>query len=91
MEIDDTLIRDYGISQEDVRAAIGTGPGIVSRRSYLIQTSLWCFMSGQSTPGSTGEQERSVNKLDGLTPEERLRLEESMRRHEKLMKRLAEM
>jgi len=38
-----------------------------------------------------GEQEISVNKLDGLTPGERLRLEESMRRNEKLMKRLAEM
>jgi hypothetical protein len=48
-------------------------------------------MSGQSAPGSNGEQEISVNKLDGLTPEERLRLEESMQRHEKLMKRLAEM
>jgi hypothetical protein len=48
-------------------------------------------MSGQSAPRSKGEQEVSVNKLDGLTPEERLRLEESMRRNEKLMKRLAEM
>jgi hypothetical protein len=48
-------------------------------------------MPGQSAPRSKGEQERSVNKLDGLTPEERLRLEESMQRHEKLMKRLAEM
>jgi hypothetical protein len=48
-------------------------------------------MSGQSTPRSKGEQEISVNKLDGLTPEERVRLEESMQRHEKLMKRLAEM
>jgi hypothetical protein len=27
MEIDDTLRREYGISPEDVRAAIGTGPG----------------------------------------------------------------
>jgi hypothetical protein len=48
-------------------------------------------MSGQSAPRSKGEQEISVNELDGLTPEERLRLEESMRRNEKLMKRLAEM
>jgi hypothetical protein len=48
-------------------------------------------MSGQFAPRSTGEQEISVNKLDGLTPEERLRLEESMKHHEKLMKRLAEM
>jgi hypothetical protein len=65
-------------------------PWIVSR-SYLIPASPWCSMSGQSAPRSTGEQEISVNKLDGLTPEERLRLEESMRRNEKLMKRLAEM
>jgi hypothetical protein len=48
-------------------------------------------MSGQSTPRLKGEQEISANEFDGLTLEERLRLEESMRRHEKLMKRLAEM
>jgi hypothetical protein len=48
-------------------------------------------MSGQSAPGSKGEQEMSVNEFEGLTPGERLRLEESMKRHEKLMKRLAEM
>jgi hypothetical protein len=45
----------------------------------------------QSTPRSKGKKEVSVNKFDGLTPGERLRLEESMRRNEKLMKRLAEM
>jgi hypothetical protein len=60
-------------------------------RSYLIPASIWCFMSGQSIPGSKGKQERSVNKIEGLTPGERQRLEESMRRNEKLMKRLAEM
>jgi hypothetical protein len=48
-------------------------------------------MSGQSAPRQKGEQEISENKLDGLTPGERLRLEESMQRNEKLMKRLAEM
>jgi hypothetical protein len=48
-------------------------------------------MSGQSAPRPKGAQKISVNEFDGLTPEERLRLEESMQRHEKLMKRLAEM
>jgi hypothetical protein len=48
-------------------------------------------MSGQSIPRSKGKQERSLNKFEGLTPGERQRLEESMRRNEKLMKRLAEM
>jgi hypothetical protein len=36
-------------------------------------------------------QEVSENKNDGLSPGERQRIEESMRRNEKLMKRLAEM
>jgi hypothetical protein len=48
-------------------------------------------MSDQAIPISKGERERSVNAFEGLTPEERKRLEESMRRNEKLMKRLAEM
>ncbi|MHB8117280.1 MAG: hypothetical protein ACYDHX_00895 [Methanothrix sp.] len=48
-------------------------------------------MSEQAIPMSKGEQERSANAVDGLTPGERLRLEESMQRNEKLMKRLAEM
>jgi hypothetical protein len=48
-------------------------------------------MSGQSIPGSKREQERSANAFEGLTPGERQRLEESMQRNEKLMKRLAEM
>ncbi len=59
--------------------------------SYSRDRRLWCSMSRQSIPGSKGEQERSVNKSEGLTPGERQRLEESMRRNEKLMKRLAEM
>ncbi|HSN22764.1 MAG TPA: hypothetical protein VLS45_01120 [Methylomicrobium sp.] len=48
-------------------------------------------MSEQAIPVSKGEQERSANAFEGLTPGERSRLEESMRRNEKLMKRLAEM
>ena len=60
-------------------------------RSYLISASLWYFMSEQAIPMSTGEQERSANAFEGLTPGERQRLDESMRRNEKLMKRLAEM
>jgi hypothetical protein len=91
MKIDDTLRRDYGISQEDVRAAIWYAALDRILISYLILASLWCFMSGQSAPRQKGEQEISENKLDGLTPGERLRLEESMQRNEKLMKRLAEM
>ncbi len=41
--------------------------------------------------GISQEQERSANAVEGLTPGERQRLEESMLRNEKLMKRLAEM
>jgi len=48
-------------------------------------------MSGQPTPMSKGEQKRSASAFEGLTLDERQRLEESMRRNEKLMKRLAEM
>jgi len=48
-------------------------------------------MSEQAIPMSKGEQERSANAFEGLTPGERQRLEESMLRNEKLMKRLAEM
>jgi len=48
-------------------------------------------MSKQATPMEKGEQKRSANAFEGLTPGERERLEESMRRNEKLMKRLAEM
>jgi hypothetical protein len=48
-------------------------------------------MSKQATPMEKGEQEISSNAVEGLTPGERQRLEESMRRNEKLMKRLAEM
>jgi hypothetical protein len=48
-------------------------------------------MSGQTTPRSKNVQEKSSNKIEGLSPGERQRLEESMRRNEKLMKRLAEM
>jgi hypothetical protein len=48
-------------------------------------------MAGHSTPRSKEEQVISLNKFEGLTPSERQRLEESMRRNEKLMKRLAEM
>jgi hypothetical protein len=48
-------------------------------------------MSERTARVSKGEQERSSNAFEGLTPGERLRLEESMRRNEKLMKRLAEM
>ena len=58
---------------------------------YLIPAILWYFMSGQPTPRSKMEQEISVNGIEGLSPGERQRLEESMRRNEKLMKRLAEM
>jgi hypothetical protein len=48
-------------------------------------------MSKQATPMEKGEQNRSANAFEGLTTGERQRLEESMRRNEKLMKRLAEM
>jgi hypothetical protein len=48
-------------------------------------------MPEQTVRASKGEQERSVNSFEGLTSDERVRLEESMRRNEKLMKRLAEM
>jgi len=48
-------------------------------------------MSKQAIPGSKKEQEKSANVIEGLTPGERQRLEESMQRNEKLMKRLAEM
>jgi hypothetical protein len=48
-------------------------------------------MSMQAIPRSTGEQDKSAKVFEGLTPDERQRLEESMRRNEKLMKRLAEM
>ena len=40
MEIDDTLLRDYGISQEDVRAAIGYAALDRILISYLIPASL---------------------------------------------------
>ena len=40
---------------------------------------------------STRTAERSADEFEGLSPSERARLEESMRRNEKLMKRLAEM
>ena len=36
-------------------------------------------------------RDKSAKAFEGLTPDERQRLEESMRRNEKLMKRLAEM
>jgi hypothetical protein len=48
-------------------------------------------MSKQAIPGSKKGQEKSAKEIEGLTPGERQRLEESMRRNEKLMKRLAEM
>jgi hypothetical protein len=48
-------------------------------------------MSKQAIPGSKKEQEKSAKVIEGLTPGERQRLEESMQRNEKLMKRLAEM
>ncbi len=59
--------------------------------SYLIPASLCGLMSEQATPIEKGEQKGSANAFEGLTPGERERLEESMRRNEKLMKRLAEM
>jgi hypothetical protein len=48
-------------------------------------------MSKQAIPGSKKGQEKSANVIEGLTTGERQRLEESMQRNEKLMKRLAEM
>ena len=48
-------------------------------------------MSAQAIPISKEGADRSAKILEGLTPDERQRLEESMRRNEKLMKRLAEM
>ena len=48
-------------------------------------------MSAQAIPSSKEGPDRSAKILEGLTPDERQRLEESMRRNEKLMKRLAEM
>jgi hypothetical protein len=48
-------------------------------------------MSEQAVPRSTVWKDTSANKLEGLSLGERQRLEESMLRNEKLMKRLAEM
>lgn len=45
---------------------------------YLIPAILWYFMSGQPTPRSKREQEISVNGIEGLSPGERQRLEESI-------------
>jgi len=48
-------------------------------------------MSEQAVPRSKVWKDTSANAFEGLTPDERQRLEERMRRNEKLMKRLAEM
>jgi len=48
-------------------------------------------VSEQPTARSKKTAERSADEFEGLSPGERVRLEESMRRNERLMKRLAEM
>jgi len=85
----DEAAREYGISQEDVRAAIGYAARVVFSRRYLIQADQ---LVGTVMP----EQIRSLPKKEekmgkGLTAEQRRHLEKSLKENDELMKCLAEM